>query len=356
MRRKKGRRVPWRAAAEREASRSAGRRIAVRRAGLAPVEFVLWLPVLLFVMALMVNYGTMAAWRIRGEIAAHDAGWRTRWPRTGGGEPDVVKTTAVVTRVESLHDAAPMPHLDPPAIQAPVVRGPLPNGFVVNQVLDPLPGAVNGNSHVERQYPLLSKIGSYESGPINDFLLHGSRTNGEMGIPNRFRRTKVLYQLPQTSPNLPQAFRDAVVQAVTIPHYQYLSVLDRDHDWLEYRGYAPDFHPRVHVRCTLEHKEVYDKEVSRLIDVYDWNKMKWDLGEISHLPSRLTSQFLAMYKQTLAAFEAELMNDPPPPPPRVAYLTQHIAILKTKIAQLEKFQKKIPGFEQGLVNRPPPMM
>lgn len=346
MRREKNWRVGRRAVAGRGALRR----------GLAPVEFVLWLPVLLFVMALMINYGTMAAWRIRGEVAAHDAGWRTRWPRGGGGEPDVVKSTAVVTRVESLHDAAPMPHLDPPSIQAPVVRGPLPNGFVVNQVLDPLPGAVHGNAHVERPYPLLSKIGSYESGPINDLLLHGSRTNGEMGISNRFRRTKVLYQLPQTSPDLPQAFRDAVVYVVTIPHFQSLSVLDRDSDWIEYRGYAPDFHPRVHVRCTLEHKEVYEKEVSRLIDVYDWDKMKWKLGEISHLPSRLTNEFLSMYEQTLAAFEAELKNIPPPPPDRVAYLTLHIGLLKTKIGQLKSFQKKIPNFEKGLVNRPPPKM
>ncbi|MBI2480878.1 MAG: pilus assembly protein [Planctomycetia bacterium] len=52
-----------------------------RRRGLAPLEFVLWLPVLLFVMALMVNYGTIATWRVRSEIVSQHAAWRTRWPR-----------------------------------------------------------------------------------------------------------------------------------------------------------------------------------------------------------------------------------------------------------------------------------
>src|SRR5688572_18090339 len=57
-----------------------------RRHGLAPMELVLWLPVLLFMVALLVNYGTMATWRIRGEVVAHDAAFRARWGRSGNNE------------------------------------------------------------------------------------------------------------------------------------------------------------------------------------------------------------------------------------------------------------------------------
>lgn len=331
-----------------------GRGSAVRRAGLAPLEFVLWLPVLLFVMALMVNYGAMAAWRIRGEIAAHDAGWRTRWPRQGGGEPDPAPSTAVVTRTEAVNGSGPMMFLDPPLLQAPVVRGPLPNGFVVNPLLDPLPGPVNGNAHVERKYPLLSKAGSFASGPINDPLLHGSRTSGEMGIPNWHRRLRVLYQLPQTDASLSDAFRQAVMSVFAIPHYRSLSVLDRDADWLEYRGYAPDFHPRIGQRCTLDRDEVRRREVNRLIDVYDPARAKWRLGSISHLPGTLTRRFLSMFQATLRQFQAELASDPPPPPPRIDYLNLHIPILEQKIDQLEQFEMRIRGFENQLESRPPP--
>lgn len=323
-----------------------------KRRGLAPVEFVLWLPVLLFVMALMVNYGTMAAWRIRGEVAAHDAGWRTRWPRQGGGEPDPAPSTSVVTRTETVVNQADMAHLDPAALRMPVVRGPLPNGFTVNPLLDPLPGAVAGNAHVERQYPLLRKVGSFESGPINDPILHGSRTSSEMGFPNVFRRIRALYNLPQTDASLPQAFQTAVLAVLSIPDYAGLSVLDRDADWIEYRGSAPDFHPRAGRSCTVDRDVMWRNAVSRLVDVWDPARDRWRLGAISRLPRTLTSSFLSLYQSTLRQFEAELESDPPPPPDRIAYLQQEIPELREKIEQLEQFRARISGFESRLENRP----
>jgi hypothetical protein len=326
-----------------------------RDAGLAPLEFVLWLPVLLFTMALMVNYGTMAAWRVRGEAAAHDAGWRTRWPRSGGGEPDPAASIAVVTRTENVRPMPPMARLDWPALQLPVARGPLPNGFVVNDKLDPTQGPVAGNASVRRNYPLLSKTGSFDSGPIDDPLLHNAWTNGEMGIPNWFRRTKVLYQLPQTNPALPQAFQAAVMDAVTIPHLDSLAVMDNDADWLEYRGWAPNYYPGVNHRCTLDHDEVRKREVERLVDVWRANQGKWRLGRISRLPRTMTQSFLGMFRSTLSQFEAELNATPPPPPDRIAYLQMHIPILEAKISQLEAFESRIPGFESQLENRPAPM-
>ncbi|MFM7073445.1 MAG: TadE/TadG family type IV pilus assembly protein [Planctomycetota bacterium] len=326
-----------------------------RDAGLAPLEFVLWLPVLLFTMALMVNYGTMAAWRLRGEAAAHDAGWRTRWPRNGGGEPDPAASIAVVTRTENVRQMPQLAMLDMPALQLPVARGPLPNGFVVNDSLDPSKGAVAGNASVRRDYPLLSKAGSFNSGPIDDPLLHNAWTNGEMGISNWYRRSKVLYQLPQTDPALPQAFQAAVMDAVSIPHLASLSVMDQDADWLEYRGWAPNYYPRIRHRCTLDRDEMRKREVERLVDVWQPNQGVWRLGSISRLPSTMTNSFLGMFRSTLSQFQAELNSVPPPPPDRVAYLQMHIPILEAKISQLEQFQARIPDFEDPLKNRPAPM-
>lgn len=332
-------------------------RMACRRrdAGLAPLEFVLWLPVLLFTMALMVNYGTMAAWRLRGEAAAHDAGWRTRWPRNGGGEPDPAASIAVVTRTENVRQMPQMAMLDMPALQLPVARGPLPNGFVVNDHLDPSQGAVAGNASVRRNYPLLSKAGAFDSGPIDDPLLHNAWTNGEMGISNWYRRIKVLYQLPQTDPALPQAFQAAVMDAVSIPHLASWSVMDQDADWLEYRGWAPNYYPRIRHRCTLDRDEMRKREVERLVDVWQPNQGEWRLGSISRLPSTMTNSFLGMFRSTLSQFQAELNSVPPPPPDRIAYLQMHIPILEAKISQLEQFQNRIPDFEDPLKNRPAPM-
>ncbi len=63
-----------------------------RRRGLAPVELVLWFPVLLMVMALIVNYANMTSWRLRGEMVARDAvsgahGGHVRQCRTTTAEP-----------------------------------------------------------------------------------------------------------------------------------------------------------------------------------------------------------------------------------------------------------------------------
>ncbi|MBN1590259.1 MAG: hypothetical protein JW888_12160, partial [Pirellulales bacterium] len=48
------------------------------RRGLSTLELVLSLPLLLFVMALMINFGAAAAWRIRELSVARHAAWSNR--------------------------------------------------------------------------------------------------------------------------------------------------------------------------------------------------------------------------------------------------------------------------------------
>jgi len=52
------------------------------RRGLSTLEMVLALPVLLMIMALIINFGTVAAWKVRGLCAARHAVWSSRWPRS----------------------------------------------------------------------------------------------------------------------------------------------------------------------------------------------------------------------------------------------------------------------------------
>ena len=55
------------------------------RRGLAPLELVLSLPVLLFVMGLMILIGWAATFKVRTQIHAREAAWRSIWranPRT----------------------------------------------------------------------------------------------------------------------------------------------------------------------------------------------------------------------------------------------------------------------------------
>ena len=61
-----------------------------RRRGLAPLELVLSLPILLMVMALMINFGTVACWKVRGLGVSRQCVWGNRWPRSTANFPQPV--------------------------------------------------------------------------------------------------------------------------------------------------------------------------------------------------------------------------------------------------------------------------
>lgn len=281
------------------------------RRGLAPLELVLWLPILLMVAALMVNIGTMAAWRVRGEIVARDAAWRGRYPRNGQNEPRVPQNVWPADAAMAAVGEPEIAELDHPALQHPVIRGPLPNRFVVNDLLRPDQGAVGGMSEITRTYPLLANtLGQYHSGEIRHPLLDGKFQNHDMGIPNIYRRTKVLYQLPQTAPNLPQAFVQAVVDLLNIPHYANVRVLDHDPEVEEYFGRYVDFHPAIQLMSSLDRQVVYDVCVKRIVDFSEDRDGDGDeeiyLMRISRLPRTMTSFYLSMYRQAVEELQQQI--------------------------------------------------
>ncbi|MEQ8791014.1 MAG: hypothetical protein RIC55_32430 [Pirellulaceae bacterium] len=277
----------------------------VRRRGLAPLEFVLWLPVLLSVTALMVVFGVMGAWRVRGEIVSRDAIWRTRWPRTGASEPRPDVRTWPADAEMGVGSAPAFMMLDHPEIDLPVIRGPLPNGFEVKETLEPTRGAREGRSSIVQEYPLLPDLGPYRSGRIRHPLLDGQWRIAEMGAPNVVRRTLILYELPVTEQSLPDAFRDEVVKVVSMSNYSALNVLDRDEEIRKYRGGYVDFHPGVPSMCTLDAEQVYRQGVQPLIDTRD-DDGEIQLGRISRLPRTMTQYFLNMYRARVNALKQQI--------------------------------------------------
>jgi hypothetical protein len=335
-----------------------------RRRGLAPLELVLWLPVLLFVVALIVNYATMATWRLRGEIVSHDAAFRARWGRAGDSEGRLLGEWPRDATIGVAPDP-PIQQLDDPFIQHPVVRGPLPNGFVVRPILDPdLEGAYRGVSSVARDFPLMPRLGDYVSGEISGSILDRRWTNSEMGIPNVFRRILVLYQLPKTDPQYPRAFRNSFEALLNIRHFEALVVLDRDADIRRFTGRYHDFHPTVGRMCELDREVVRDRQVNRLVDTRDAQR-RIILGQISRLPRTMTQYFLRMYRAALRwmqnrirQLQAELQGPPPPSAQRraeilreIADLQAEIARIRPKIGQLEAYEIRLPQIEAGLQAR-----
>lgn len=316
------------------------------RRGLAPVELVLWLPVLLMVMALIVNYANMTSWRIRGEVVARDAAWRSRWPRSGGAEPRPASGIWPRHADVGRRGDAEIPALNDPSVQHPVVRGPVlergqpPRRFRVKPVLDQKTGAVKGTSSISRPYDLLSALGRFETGEIADCMLTDQWQCAQMGFHNHYRRSLVLYDLPRTDPALPEAYVQAIFDLLGIPHYDALSVLDRDEDWRIYHGHYPNFYPRIRSNYgETDPDVVFQRSVKEKIDHVDEDG-EVVFGEISRLPRRMTDAYLRMYeeaKQEIEDLEAELEGVPPPSEERRLWILDRLERLR----QIDNLDQKI---------------
>ena len=315
------------------------------------MELVLWLPVLLMVTALIVNYANMTSWRLRGEVVARDAVWRTRWPRSGSAEPRPPSSVWPAAAGMGVRGDSQIWELNHANIDHPVVRGPIlelgdpPGRFQVNPILDQEVGAVVGVSDIQRTYDLLPALGRYRSGEIADRLLSQQWQCDQMSFPNHYRRTLVLYELPRTDPSLPEAYVRSILDLLAIPHYDALSVLDRDADWRIYHGGYPNFYPRISPDyCETDPTVVYERSVIPMIDHFDADG-DFVLGRISLLPRRMTNAYLRMYegvKREIEELEEELVANPPPTPERRAWILNRLAQLRQiqdldlKIEQLQR--------------------
>jgi hypothetical protein len=259
----------------------------------------------------------------------------------------------------------PVLQLHHPDLDRPVVGGPLPNNFRVVPVLDPIRGSRKGSSSLIRRYPMLPRLGPYESGEIENPLVDQNGSGPLMGIPNVFRRTKRLYILPSTDQKYPTALARASQDMFSIPHYMHLYVLDRDEDVLKFRGHYVDFHPRVRhpyatsrlvdLRyCELDPEVVRTNEVNRLIDTLGADG-KARLGRISRLPRTLTKFFLDMYgsevkrlQGQIQAWQNELNSRPLPTPARRAELRRLIQEAQAEIARIQPFVEQLTDYEARL--------
>lgn len=286
-----------------------------RRSGLAPLELVLALPVLLFVSALMVNFGMVATWRVRGEIVSRDAAWRARSPGRGRFE---LPSPAWPTDAGSGTRGGPqIGDLDHPDLLHAVARGPLPNGFAVRRILDPVTGYYQGHASIVRRYPLLARLGTYRSGHIAHPLLDHPWTCSQMGIGNYSHRTQVLYTLPTTDQHLPRALASAIMAMLFMPNRTALFVLYRDADIVKIRRRRVDFRPRIRhpyppgrvvvERCQLDPDVVWATEVQRLVDTLD-EQGQAELRRISRVPRTLTDYFLKMYQDEVNRLTADIEN------------------------------------------------
>jgi len=302
-----------------------------RRAGLSTLEMVLVLPFLLFIMALMINIGTIASWKVRTLSMARHAVWSTRWPRTGGSDPRPKYWPRSASN--SSAGAGDIQELDDPRVDQPVARGPDLYGTKVDEeLLDPTRGLRRGSAHLKRDYPLLAKMGAYDLN-AKTHLLDNCWQYQRTGLShNRQRRIPVIYELAKAPPGLANAYVSAVVTLLNAPCWRGLQPLDNDDEFRRYRGSSPDFHPRLQKFCSLD-LELAAERVEKLIDKIRGKVERDADGKvISRTPcvaEKMAKAFIGLYKWAIFTLQGR---------PGTA---GEIAQLQAKIDILEKFVQQL---------------
>ena len=317
----------------------------MKRRGLSTLELVLALPILLGVMALMINFGTAACWKVRASIIARQKLWESRSGRSSGvnSQPDWWPGT-------SSTGGGHIDELDDPRVDLPVARGPLlPWAEVNSDLLDPTRGLLTASADLDRAFPMLSSMGSYNLTARSALLDRKFTFSGDLSSSyHGTRRSPMLYVFQKAEAELGQAYVDAVVAILYAPFREALMPLDRDAEFQYYNtlfapyentkhvwgGGSPEFHPGLGGFCDMDHAVAKDK-VSDLVD-----RIQGADKDKKHIPSvaeRMTRSFIHLYEHILEEIENLENLEPPFPPNQAAALRAQVPQLQQKIDILNQF-------------------
>lgn len=318
-----------------------------RRRGLAPLELVLSLPLVLFVMGLIIIIGTAGAWKVRTHTVAREALWRTLAPRNASlpfNPPNWPGTG------EYGHDAsaeALVPE-DPLAHHA-VVRGPVlvdpktGNALPVEDRLMAIhEGTKSGFARLERGFPVLGRVPPHGFEFFREPVVF-DRTQWrfwEMGLhSNLSHRVPAIYpfDFQAVGGDLAQRYAQLATALVISARDPSLDVLDREPDFINIRGMAaPDFHPRVPVEsvCSADPDFLQEFVVEPLIIRIS--------GGIPRVPGQgdvaetMGHSFLSLYE-----YVKQVVETPGSPPSEVRRLLSICPDYQAKIDALEAFLDRI---------------
>jgi len=315
---------------------------------------VLSLPVLLFIMAVIINYGAVASWKVRGLSAARHAVWSSRWPRSRGAFPRPTYWIPPESEMGAVA-AGDVAELDDARVDLPVVRGPLPNVEVHEDLLDPTRGLRRGESRRRADFPLMPRMGPYDRTARTRFLddkWQYQRTDwpeeGARLPTNAWRRIPVIYRLPQVSSGLVSAYMAAANAIVSSPSRPDLGPLEtwKDDEYIAYSlrfGWPltrQDFHPRLQRFCSLD-PETAEERAQSVVDRVQGRGRRGDPGWIPGVAWELTRARIALYRRVISELSTRISAIPPPSASEIAAMTAEIAALEAKIEVLQEFQTRL---------------
>jgi len=311
-------------------SRSALSRSArVSRKGLAPLELVLSLPILLFVMGLMILIGWVATFKVRTQIHAREAAWRSIWranPRSDAQNmpnPPGFPPPAGMSVDRSFVPCIPMPTIELAQNDShQVTRGPMLHdhqsgrGLRVDQdALDPRRGMITGQATVERGFPVMGQMPPRGYRHEVDFPILDNRWQfWQKGLQsNGSRRSLRLY------PDLAQRW-----QSVTATHTarfdqlanalrsglsrRQMDLLDRDAELASYYGAYRDYYPNP-PRARTSAPADLSRFANQLIGQVQGGPRPRNGLNAAGVPGKLTRDFLNMYRSLAQQARMNMQSD-----------------------------------------------
>jgi hypothetical protein len=313
--------------------------------GLSTLEMVLALPILLFIMALMVNIGTVACWKVRALSMARHEAWQARhdranysyprpddWPAEAASGHDGPERLQLLGDVAMAVDAN---RLEPPGA-APLA----------SDLFDPASGLQDGWATMDRRYAMLGTLGLFHL-RAESCLLGDKWQYQELGLSsNRQRRSPLVYAMPKISGDayITTALELYFTFYRDSPWKDYLAPLDRDGEFIYFSqlfGWgsgAPDFQPRLGRFCSLD-RSLADDCVSQLINRIQGRKDP----RLSDVAERMAHAFIRLYQRAIQGYEGLIGANPPPRPDQTADMQAQIQQLQRKIGILSQFQKTLQG-------------
>ena len=299
-------------------------RVARSRRGLAPLEFVLALPVLVMMMALMIDFGVVGAWKIRTQTNARYAGWRTLTSRTGefNATPPYWPSSAnlasrsgdPLTNVNQQWDSTQ-------DLLCPCVRGQqltAPNATAAINVegrLEMDDNVIQGHAELERDLPLfrgaLPATGGRFRFEINQDLFDNHWQYHTLGLSyNEYPRSRAWWDIEHTDLAALDGAIDSNKQLLdqnlqrlqTNPNVADLYPLDNDDEHIRYRDSTPDYYPRLGGGCEADPQRVYFDLISRIDENGQPNSQSL-LSRIDRLPCTMSGSFTGMYRSWICELE-----------------------------------------------------
>jgi hypothetical protein len=314
------------------------------RRGLAPLEMVLVLPLLMFIMALMVNYATAACWKVRTLTAARQGMWRARMNYWRGDGDRHLPDWPTEGRI-SLSGGAPLtdiatlwarPEIDKAFLRGPTIvnEGPYPDpgqsqgasiGVRARDNMSITAGVAEGQSRLARSLPLLKNMRmtreeasrvtgatARDMGQFSYNLRHALVDNrwqfANMGYGwNWDRRSNGWYEIRNAGAWAQQQGRlqQADQNLRSFPSRDALRVLDRDEELMQFFNSVPEYCFRRPIGCSTDVTTVRLSIVNSVVASIQGSRG----GGRDGFPDCLARRFLSMYTQQLQTAQNQMPQD-----------------------------------------------